>query len=410
MPKTKPVDASLEEREQARCIHAALLRNPRDFPSLPAVASRFGLGTRTLEERIRDHYEVSAGELLQRARVAGAREALSDASRTDREVARAVGFENVSELRSEFSRRQGLSTSAYRRLGDKNSWVLSLPDGFRCEDVFGLFGRDADGCTELVEGRSLTKALQLGRSAWRVVLDFGTQNLRIRVEGRRAPSATVLRRVHARVVRMLNLASDSGAFERKAARVAGFRRLLKRHPKLRIPQTMEPYEALVWVIVGQQVNLTFASVCRSRLIELCGKDAGGGFRAHPRPEAVARLDYEDLTRLQYSRRKAEYVIDISRMIADGALELEALEFEPTSTILETLLAVRGLGPWSINYLLLRAFGREDSVPVGDAGLVAALQRFFELDQRPGPEETLQLMEPFRPYRSLATYHLWKSLG
>ena len=80
------------------------------------------------------------------------------------------------------------------------------------------------------------------------------------------------------------------------------------------------------------------------------------------------------------------------------------------TTKETLSQIRGLGPWSIQYLLMRSFGFEDCVPVGDAALVNALQRFYDLDARPGPEETQRLMEPFAPYRSFAAFHLWRSLA
>ena len=75
-----------------------------------------------------------------------------------------------------------------------------------------------------------------------------------------------------------------------------------------------------------------------------------------------------------------------------------------------MLDVRGLGPWSVQYFLMRGLGFADCVPVGDAGLTAALQRFHHLDHRPGPAETRELMEPFAPFRSLGTYHLWSSLG
>ena len=75
-----------------------------------------------------------------------------------------------------------------------------------------------------------------------------------------------------------------------------------------------------------------------------------------------------------------------------------------------LRAVRGLGVWSTQYILMRALERADCVPVGDSGLKAGLQRFFELAERPTPERTQALMEPFAPHRSLATFHLWKSLG
>ena len=79
-------------------------------------------------------------------------------------------------------------------------------------------------------------------------------------------------------------------------------------------------------------------------------------------------------------------------------------------VAERLGAVRGLGPWSVQVLCLRSYGFEDCVPVGDVGLAAALERFFALDERPDATATARLMEPFAPHRSLASYHLWKTLG
>src|SRR5688500_3849788 len=141
-----------------------------------------------------------------------------------------------------------------------------------------------------------------------------------------------------------------------------------------------------------------------------GGARGDGTRAHPPPAAVAGLDYEDLTRRRFSRRKAEYLVDTARLLLDGELPLPGAGGELATRAAERLLAVRGLGPWSVQYLLMRGGGFADCVPVGDAGLTAALQRFFALPARPGPEETERLMEPFAPNRSLATYHLWMSLG
>jgi len=74
-----------------------------------------------------------------------------------------------------------------------------------------------------------------------------------------------------------------------------------------------------------------------------------------------------------------------------------------------LLALRGCGPWTAQYVLMRGLGFRDGVPVGDAGLTLALQRRFQLESRPDGPETLRLMAPFAPHRSLATFHLWASL-
>ena len=73
----------------------------------------------------------------------------------------------------------------------------------------------------------------------------------------------------------------------------------------------------------------------------------------------------------------------------------------------TLLAVRGLGPWSVNYLMMRALGFADCVPLGDTGLTSGLQALFALEERPDADATRKLMTVFSPHRSLATAHLWQ---
>ena len=73
----------------------------------------------------------------------------------------------------------------------------------------------------------------------------------------------------------------------------------------------------------------------------------------------------------------------------------------------TLLAVRGLGPWSVNYLMMRSLGFADCVPIGDTGVTSGLQTLFRLEERPDADGTRRLMSVFSPHRSLATAHLWQ---
>ena len=73
----------------------------------------------------------------------------------------------------------------------------------------------------------------------------------------------------------------------------------------------------------------------------------------------------------------------------------------------TLLSIRGLGPWSVNYLMMRSLGVADCVPLGDTGVTSGLEALFELEERPDIDATKRLMSVFSPYRSLATAHLWQ---
>jgi AraC family transcriptional regulator of adaptative response / DNA-3-methyladenine glycosylase II len=137
---------------------------------------------------------------------------------------------------------------------------------------------------------------------------------------------------------------------------------------------------------------------------------GEGLTCLPSPQAVANLTVDELARAQFSRRKAEYLIGAARLVAAGELRLDELGRGSATRAEAALLAVRGLGRWSANYLLLRSFGYEDCVPLGDSGLARGLTRFYGLAERPGERETLDLMAPFAPFRSWATLHLWQSLG
>ena len=145
-------------------------------------------------------------------------------------------------------------------------------------------------------------------------------------------------------------------------------------------------------------------------MERTGTRVLGGLFAPPTPEKVANLEIEELTRVQFSRRKAEYLTGVAQRVVAGELDLQRLATAAAAEVEAALLAVRGLGPWSTHYLMMRAFGFEDCVPVGDSGLVRGLMRFFHLQTRPTAAETLELMRPFVPFRSWATFHIWQSLG
>ena len=384
--------------------------HPGEFADAAALTAAAGVGATKLNGLFRRHFHTSPAAYLQRARVSAAKRGLLRTRRRVLDVALEAGFESPSSFHENFRRATGMSPGAYRRLADEREFVIALPEGFRREDLFAIFGRDEEGRTERVDGRRAVKALVLAGRPARLELAFAQRSARVCVHAGRRPSRALMAAAHSACVRMLGLACDPAPFERRVVRIRGGKRLIRGREGLRIPLTANVFEGLVWVIVGQQVNLTFASICRQRLIELCGDPVGSGFLAHPTPEAVAELDYEALQRLQFSRRKAEYLIDLARSVSSGDLEFEGLRALPAGEIEETLGGLRGLGPWSVQYLLMRSLGLEDCVPVGDAALVAALERFFALSGRPDAKETLRLMEVFAPHRSLATFHLWKTLG
>ncbi|HEU0297906.1 MAG TPA: Ada metal-binding domain-containing protein [Longimicrobium sp.] len=387
---------------------ADVRRDPAAFADAAALVATSGIGTTKLNALFRRHFHATPASFLARERVAAASRVLAGGASVT-EAAYGAGYESLSAFHLNFRRLTGLTPGEYRALGSGTEFIVALPDGFRADGVLRYLGRDPASILERVRGDELAKGLMLADGPAVLRMRFEADAAVCQVDADRPLSAESMREAHAAAVRMLNLASDPASFERQVERREDLARLIEGRRGLRIPLTAAPWECLLWAIVGQQVNLAFAYALRTAVAELAGEPAGDGLRAHPTPDAVAALDYAELTSRQFSRRKAEYVIDTARLIASGELRIDG-EREMATVIERRMLDVRGLGPWSVNYFLMRGAGFADCIPIGDAGLTAALQRFFTLDHRPGPAETRELMEPFAPYRSLATCHLWSTLG
>ena len=208
------------------------------------------------------------------------------------------------------------------------------------------------------------------------------------------------------MVGLLGLDEDAAAFAR-LARKLGLGRLVAGRPELRISRTPSVFDGLLWAIIGQQINFTFACLLKRRLIERTSTVSADGLYAPPTPAAVAALEPADLLPLQFSRQKADYVISTARLIVAGKLDLTALRTMSATRVERALLAIRGLGPWSVNYVMMRSLGLPDCVPLGDTGVTSGLQALLKLDERPDMDATRRLMAVFSPYRSLATTHLWQ---
>lgn len=389
-------------------LAADVRRDPGAFADAAALVTASGIGTTKLNALFRRHLHLTPAAFLARERVAAACGVLAGGASVT-EAAYAAGFESLSAFHLNFRRLTGLTPGEYRALGGSPSFTIALPDGFRADAVLGYQGRDPASIVERVRGSEVAKGIRLGDAPAVLRMRFDAEAAVCEVDSSGPLSAEQMRQAHAAAVRMLNLAGDPSTFERQVSRSPELDRLIAPRRGMRIPLTATPWECLVWTIVGQQVNLPFAYALRTAVAEVAGEPVGGGLRAHPTPDAVAALDYDDLTRRRFSRRKAEYLVDTARMIAAGELRIDD-DGEMATTLERRMLDVRGLGPWSVQYFLMRGRGFADCVPVGDAGLTAALQRFHNLDHRPGPAETLELMEPFGPFRSLGTVHLWSSLG
>lgn len=168
------------------------------------------------------------------------------------------------------------------------------------------------------------------------------------------------------------------------------------------------YSCLMKCIIHQQLNLKFAHTLTERFVQNFGYQLEGVW-FYPSPEKVSQLSYQSLRDLQFSQRKAEYVIDTSRLIVEKKLQLERL-FELTDEeIISELVKVRGIGPWTAQNVLLFGLGRQNLLPKADIGIQNALKKYFKFDKKPTKEQIDELSEMWHPYASYASLYLWRSI-
>lgn len=170
----------------------------------------------------------------------------------------------------------------------------------------------------------------------------------------------------------------------------------------------DPFASLLKCIIHQQLNLAFAHTLTERFVQTFGNEIDGVW-FYPTPEKVALIRVEQLRELQFSARKAEYVIGIAELVASGALNFNKMDQMTDEEISSELIKIRGVGPWTVQNFLMFALGRENLFPVADIGLQNALRQYYNLEQKPTKVEMERFKEPWEPYLSYAALYLWRSI-
>lgn len=386
--------------EDIEALVAEVRAHPAAFPDVAAVLRRSGFGATRLFELFRQHYHATPAEVLLRARLGAAKVKLHAGDAPLTAIAGEIGFESLSVFHEQFRRLNGLTPAGYRALRDARYFQITLPEGYLLPYLRRALSRDAQSLTERLDGDLYRTAVQLDEGPALLTLRLSASS--VRVELSRGPA----REAHAMVVRLLGLDEEAAGFARLAKKL-GLGRLVAGRQELRISRTHSAFDGLLWSILGQQINFAFACVLKRRLTERVSAPLDAGLYAPPTPAAIAALEPADLLPLRFSRQKAEYVIAVARLVASGQLDLATLSTLSATRAARTLLEIRGLGPWSVNYLLMRSLGFSDCVPLGDTGVTSGLQTLLRLEERPDIDATQRLMAVFSPYRSLATAHLWQ---
>jgi DNA-3-methyladenine glycosylase II len=166
-------------------------------------------------------------------------------------------------------------------------------------------------------------------------------------------------------------------------------------------QHTDPFRALVHAIVSQQLSTKAAATIAARFEGLYG--------GAPTPAQVILTSDEQLRAVGLSTQKIGYLRDLCRRIEDGSLPLSTFDTLPDEEVVSALTQVKGIGRWTAEMFLMFRLHRPDVLPVGDLGIVKAVQKAYRLRKVPTPERLTRIGEAWRPYRSIACWYLWASL-
>ena len=285
---------------------------------------------------------------------------------------------------------------------------ILLPASYRSADVLAFHARDAAGLAEQVRGEHIRKAVLFKGVPVLLDVTLTPESAQCRIEADGEPDPVTLALAHEALRSILALRIDPAPFNAFVRDDPLFAPLVARRPGLRIVQSASVFEALTWAIIGQQINLPFAISLRRTFIEQAGRAHSSGLWCYPEAADVARLDIEALTSRKFSRAKAETLLRVARMVADGTLHL-AQDDDPARAA-PLLLAIKGIGPWTVNYTLLRGYGYADCSLEGDVAIRSALGKLLGETVKPDQARTQAWLAQYRPHRTMAAAHLWASLG
>ncbi len=183
--------------------------------------------------------------------------------------------------------------------------------------------------------------------------------------------------------------------------------IIAQHPRVRLASRGDGFATLARSIVGQQISVKAADAVWARLEQRCTPIS---------PDALARRRIATLRACGLSERKAEYLRDLARHFACGRLDLAHLQQQGDEEVIAILTAIRGIGRWTAEMFLIFNLLRPDVLPLDDLGLLKAVGRHY-LDDEPaaallrgaGRQKVVQLGARWAPYRSVATWYLWRSL-
>ncbi|NUP09826.1 MAG: helix-turn-helix domain-containing protein [Polyangiaceae bacterium] len=404
-PGQAPVDAvSRLASEAVRSIEAGFL----DEHGVDDLAEKLGVTGRHLRRALEREVGATPVELAQARRLALAKQLLHDSSLSVTEIAFVSGFSSLRRFHSAFLERFGsaprlMKRSQVRGAGTSIAVRLDYIPPFDWASMLAFLKQRAVEGVERVTQVEYRRTFRTSEGAgWLSITLSPPRSLRLEVHA--APTRE-LSSVIAKVRRLFDLDARPHAIAERLGTHEWFAPLVAARPGLRVPGAFDEFELAVRAILGQQVSVRAATTLCGRLVTRFGSTSGleiaGLEMLFPAAKVLARASQVDLCALGLTRQRAGTILALARAIASDQINLG-----PSSDperIVKELEKLPGIGPWTSQYIAMRALRWPDAFPGGDLEVRKALGVTAS-------SEASRLAEPLRPWRAYAVMHLWAGAG
>jgi DNA-3-methyladenine glycosylase II len=295
---------------------------------------------------------------------------------------------------------------------DGHSFItIHPPDPFSFDECLMFLGRSDREILHTIEEDCLFKLVKLNGEL--ILFKVGEINESLKVEFLNGiPSEEAREKVAVYIWEWFDLDIDLNMFYRWGVDDPILSALTQKYAGLRMISIHDLFEALVWAVLGQQINLPFAYTLKKRFVEEYGEHLTCNGENHwlfPSFEEIAVLEDAELRELQITGRKAAYIIGVAGAMKHGGLTKDLLMELDEQQARKALLKYKGIGAWTADYVMMKCLHVKTSFPVADVGLQNALKAALGYERKPALKEMEAFSHKWEGWQGYAAFYLWRSL-
>jgi len=346
-----------------------------DGLSIKDIAKKLGIGERWFRELFRNQVGASPQSVLVTKKLDIARKLLDSSSLSITDIAFSSGFQSIRRFNDAFKERFKKPPSAFKKellIVNTFNLQLSYRPPYHWNNMMSFLNKRAVDGVELVEAKAYQRLISYDDIRGWMKVTFG-QNNKVNIELKLNKNGNVLDFV-ARIKNMFDLDADPMAIEKTLMKAKVLADYIKQYNGLRIPGSWDGFELAVRAIVGQRISVKAARSILGKIVQVCGEqqmfDTSLKLSHYfPTPENIINAD---LSNVGLPAKRIDTLKDLAKEIIEENIVLDGTaDYDQTR---QTLLAIKGIGPWTVDYISMRALMNPDAFPEGDLGIQKKIKR------------------------------------